>query len=145
MNKMQEKFQQIAPRPAKGDNQWANFKNNRVVSRLKDVSYPDTPGETGAEGFTDKLENAMPPGMFIDNQTGLQGKFHPITLAGKTDEQNIREGSLNDKTLRNGFFLSKMSPVDDMYTNEHVDGFYDSVTVDGVEGFVERNNMLDRA
>ena len=53
----------------------------------------------------------------------------------------------NDVTqtsLRTGFDRKKLLPTDDMYTREHNDAFYDTVTVDGDEGFVERNNYLDR-
>lgn len=48
------------------------------------------------------------------------------------------------KAFREGFDRKPLRPTDDQYTREHNDAFYDTVTVDGVEGFVERNNMLDR-
>jgi hypothetical protein len=48
------------------------------------------------------------------------------------------------QSLKEGFDRKPMRPTDDMYTREHNDAFYDSVVVDGVEGFLERNNMLDR-
>jgi hypothetical protein len=47
-------------------------------------------------------------------------------------------------SLKTGFDRKECCPTDDQYTREHNDAFYDEVHVDGVTGFVERNNYLDR-
>ena len=66
--------------------------------------------------------------------------FVQSAMAGETDVSN----NVNQNTLLNGYGRLPMSPVEDMYTAEHRDNFYDSITVDGDTGFCERNNYLDR-
>lgn len=119
-NEMQEKFQTTAPPGPDATNQWTSFKDQRVIAKCD-------------------YSNEMPPGYDALKEQGNRDSFRGITLAGKTDEQNQREGSLNDNTLRNGFYRSAMSPTEDQYTDEHKDDFYDDVG-----GFVERANYLDR-
>jgi hypothetical protein len=64
----------------------------------------------------------------------------PIDGAGG----DVTNNEVNATSLRTGFARKKLLSTDDEYTREHNDAFYDAVEVDGVEGFVERNNMLDR-
>jgi len=55
------------------------------------------------------------------------------------DRVNTRE------TIKKGFLIHKQGPGDDEYTNQHNDGFYETITSDdGVEGLLERQNYLDR-
>lgn len=154
MNKMQEKFQ-ITPKPENDEphlNQWANFNDQRVISSVKDTTDdvefwafdPSSP-----HTYQLSHNNEMPPGYHIDHQHGHGNRFEgfkkEIYLAGTQDETDNPKG----RDLINGFVLAKMSPVEDMYSEEHKDDFYDSVklkTAEGeVEGFVERANYLDRA
>ena len=52
--------------------------------------------------------------------------------------------SVNAAMLKKGFQHQNMRPEDEMFNNEHVELFYGEAEVDGVTGFVERNNYLDR-
>lgn len=46
---------------------------------------------------------------------------------------------------RKGFKLHKVGPLDDEYTNQHNPEFYEEITsAEGVTGFLERQNYLDR-
>jgi hypothetical protein len=47
------------------------------------------------------------------------------------------------KAFKQGFTRHDCCPTDDEYTGSHRHIFYDSVKVDGVEGFVERGNLLE--
>lgn len=157
MNKMQEKFQ-ITPRPQNDekDNEWSEFVDNRVVTWVKDrneaIPYSpdrlvDLPSSAPAD-MRMSYNNEMPPGYHIHKQHGYDNGYvgfkKKIYLAGT---QDITDNPTN-QDLINGFVKSEMSPVEDMYTEEHKDDFYDSVvleTAEGtVEGFVERANYLDR-
>lgn len=86
------------------------------------------------------MYNALPPGMDIHDQAVSDQRRMPHVLAGTTD----RTVTVNAKSLQQGFYRHPCCPTDDEYTNAHTDAFYDEVTVDGVTGFVERNNNLDR-
>ncbi len=117
---LQEKFQLAARGKTENGESWASFESQRK-----------TYSPTG------KL-NVMPPGMSVDPtaETSM-----PLSLAGSSDESN----GVKPSQLRKGFEHKDMSTVEDMYNNEHIDLFYGEAKVDGVTGFVERNNYLDRA
>jgi len=69
-------------------------------------------------------------------------KLSHVGFAGDTDvTNNSSRMALNSKM---GYTRGKMSPTDDQYTGEMCDPFYDTMVVDGEEGFVERANYLDR-
>ena len=57
---------------------------------------------------------------------------------------DVTNSEVTKRSLITGFDRKKMLSTDDMYTREHNDAFYDVVDVEGQEGFVERNNYLDR-
>jgi len=65
-------------------------------------------------------------------------------MAGDMGTGSQATSDVNPTSIRQGFDRKALKPTDDMYTREHNDAFYDTVEVDGVEGFVERNNYLDR-
>lgn len=88
------------------------------------------------------LYNSLPPGMDIDDQEVAEMRGLP--LAGCMGSGTQATEDVTRESLRQGFDRKAMRPTDDMYTREHNDAFYDSVEVDGIEGFVERNNYLDR-
>ena len=120
---MQEKFQYEVPDPRTDNgNEWMTDKSAREAkARSGDL-------------------NDLPPGSNIDAQRNR--KIHPMphSIAGETDVSN----NVNTQTMRKGYSRLEMSPTEDQYTKEHVDAFYGDIMIDGVTGFSERNNTLDR-
>lgn len=95
------------------------------------------------KGLTDGntvFYNRLPPGMNIADQALSDQPAERLVMGGETDVSH----DWNPGAVRKGYTLRQMRPTDDMYTNEHCDAFYGEMTVDGVTGFLERNNMLDR-
>lgn len=88
------------------------------------------------------LYNSLPPGMDIDDQE--VANIRGLPMAGGLGSGTQETEDVTGESLRRGFDRKQLSPVDDMYTREHNDAFYDTIEMDGVEGFVERNNYLDR-
>ena len=86
--------------------------------------------------------NHLPPGMNIEDQEIAD--IHAQPMAGSLETGTQVTNDVTVQALKQGFDRKPLRPTDDQYTREHNDAFYDTVTVDGVEGFVERNNMLDR-
>jgi hypothetical protein len=78
--------------------------------------------------------------MDVEDQELTDQRVFPMTQGGESDVSH----DYNAGAVAKGFTRKKCCPTDDEYSNAHTDAFYDSVKVDGVEGFVERNNMLDR-
>lgn len=94
------------------------------------------------EPYRGDLYNSLPPGSDISDQEVAYIRT-PVE-AGEMGTGSQATSDVNATSLRTGFDRKKLSPTDDMYTREHNDAFYDTITMDGVEGFVERNNYLDR-
>ena len=139
---LQEKFQVTAERPTKASNEWASFESTRHASRPPETEY--YAGHLGPSIRDSKL-NYLPPGMDITNQVLTEQNSMDLTMAGQTDESN----AVNVANVRKGWIKRDFSPVEDMYTNEHVEEFYGEATGnddggDKVTGFLERNNYLDR-
>lgn len=136
---VQEKFEvrpEQKPEGKEGGG-WASHKSARDRRGLQ------TRGGMGRyEPYRGDLYNSLPPGMDIDDQEVADIKGLP--LAGCLGSGTQVTEDVTTTSLREGFARKKMRPTDDMYTREHNDAFYDCVEVDGVEGFVERNNYLDR-
>jgi hypothetical protein len=136
---VQEKFE---VRPAQnpnddGKNGWASDASARdhlgMQTRAKNGRY---------EPYTGDGYNCLPPGSDISNQEVAYTRT-PVEAADMgTGTQATTD--VTPQSLESGFDRKDMRPTDDMYTREHNDAFYDTVEVDGVEGFVERNNYLDR-
>lgn len=92
--------------------------------------------------------NSLPPGMDIEDQEFSDIRRMGINLSGQSGDPlaaGDRTQDITPTSLTVGFDRKMFRPTDDMYTREHQDAFYDEVEVDGVVGFVERNNMLDRS
>ena len=116
----------------------------------------NTPGREGLPGgdydsrymTVNVMNNSLPPGMDIEDQE--YGDFRKFNLSiagndsiGKNAGDVTRD--LTAKSARTGFDRKVCCPTDDQYTREHNDAFYDTIRLNGdEEGFVERNNMLDR-
>ena len=130
---LQEKFQTTSNDPqTDGTDKWATFQSARSMN-----------GEHRASDV--ELFNYLPPGMDITNQPHTRQESMPLSIAGQTDVTNV----VSVANVRRGWLRKDMSPVDDMYTNEHVEEFYGEArgTDDSGEeytGFLERNNYMDR-
>lgn len=121
---VQEKFQVNEPLANPATHRWVSDKSARKSHSM---------GER---------MNYLPPGMDIENQAHADIKAQG--MASDLGVMSDRTKDVNMKSLREGFDRKSLRPTDDMYTREHHDAFYDTIKVDGVEGYVERNNVLDR-
>jgi len=135
---LQEKFQIITPVKNEDDgNKWVSFESSRD---LNGDGKQHCNNETAAEFCADKF-NFLPPGMDIDMQKRVQIEQMPLSVAGATDVTN----DTTPEAFKEGFRRRQMKGADDIYSGEHIDHFYgEAIGDDGNEGFVERNNYLDR-
>jgi hypothetical protein len=122
----QEKFEYHAPQVPPDPESWVSEKSAR---RNK-----------GLIGGEHEFYNELPPGMDGEAQSCSDQRSMSLSMGGETDVSH----DWNPTAVRQGWSARAMRPTDDLYTNEHCDAFYDEITVDGVTGFLERNNMLDR-
>ena len=123
---------------------------SRIVQEKFQVDYPPAKDNGYTEWASDSSArrtrsagnrlNQLPPGMDIGDQKNSMQPDQPFVTSGESDVSK----DMNAEAARQGFTRRTMRPTDDMYTREHNDAFYDEVKVDGVTGFLERNNMLDR-
>jgi hypothetical protein len=136
---VQEKFQVDNPQNANDDahSGWVSDKRARTRKGLQ----TRTPAGL-FESYRDDGLNHLPPGMDIEDQEIAD--LHPQPTPGCLGSGSQVTDDVTLSALRAGFDRKQCCPTDDQYTREHNDAFYDTITVDGVEGFVERNNMLDR-
>lgn len=134
---VQEKFQVSEPLPKSADHQWVSDKSARTKKNLQTRS-----GMGRYEPYTGDFYNSLPPGSEIADQEVTDQPS--MSYGGQMGSGTQVTDDVNAKSLREGFDRKPLRPTDDMYTREHQDAFYDSIVVDGVEGFVERNNTLDR-
>jgi len=134
---VQEKFQVIAPQAPKARHSWASSESARDTNRLQ-TRHP----ELGRYERNGERLNKLPPGQNIQNQEIAD--IHEQPMAGGLGSGSQVTEDVTVASLREGFDRKSLRPTDDEYTRAHNDAFYDSVEVDGVEGFIERNNMLDR-
>ena len=139
MGIVQEKFQVNEPQQRNDDasSGWVSDRSARV---RKGAPGRDRPGQSSGEN--QYLYNSLPPGMNLADQEMSDIRMQPFGGSMGTGSQVTDDETA--MALREGFDRKPLRPTDDMYTREHNDAFYDSVSVDSVEGFVERNNMLDR-
>lgn len=134
---LQEKFQLAARGKIEDGESWVSFESQRKVYKTPRSEFYEAAHDKSAS-FSDPKFNDMPDGMRVDPTADVS---MPLSLAGSTDESN----GVKPSQMKKGFEHQEMSPVDDMYSNEHIDLFYGEAKVDGVTGFIERNNYLDRA
>lgn len=122
---LQEKIQvTVVPTPKENGEEWVSFESCREFQSNVD---------------TDTM-NRMPPGMDISNQRSFQINQMPLSCAGESDVS----ADTNPSAFADGYLRRKMRGIDDQYTDEHVDLFYTTVVGEDGEGFVERQNYLDR-
>jgi len=138
---VQEKFECRFPIPDDDNgNSWVSDKEARNKKRL-----PGREGRPGGDLASKTMDNAvfhlgLPPGSDVEDQEVTDIRKQPFSMGGETDVSK----DWNPEAVHRGFKHLELRPTDDMYTREHNDAFYEEVTVDGVTGFLERNNMLDR-
>jgi hypothetical protein len=133
-----EKFEvhePIVPEGIEGD--WATEKSARTNKGLQTRD-----NSSRFEPYRGDLYQSLPPGTQIESQEVFADSAMP--WAGSMDTGSQATDDVNAKSLREGFDRKAMSPTEDGWTREHNDAFYDTVVVDGVEGWIERNNVLDR-
>ena len=135
---LQEKFQIITPVANEDDgNKWVSFESARESNV---AGTPHCNNEKAADVCADKF-NYLPPGMDIDTQKRVQIEQMPLSVAGATDVTD----DTTPEAFKEGFRRRPMKGTDDVYSGEHIDHFYgEAIGDDGNEGFVERNNYLDR-
>jgi hypothetical protein len=148
---VQEKFQVNYPdtkSSAESQSSWVSD----MAARAK-KGTPGREGRTGGDRASRYMNNAkffngLPPGQDIEDQEMADIRRMGISWNGNNPQGeatgDVTNSEVTPHTLRTGFSRKKLLSTDDEYTREHNDAFYDVVEVDGVEGFVERNNMLDR-
>ena len=148
---VQEKYQVNEPQNANDDS------HGGWITDMEARTKKGTPGREGRpcgdyeSRYVNQAAfyNSLPPGMDIEDQEmsdirrmGMSINGNMPTGGATGDRTN---GEVNARSLRTGFDRKALLSTDDMYTREHNDAFYDVVEVDGVEGYLERNNMLDRS
>jgi hypothetical protein len=147
---VQEKFQVNMPQQRNDDAQSGWITD--VEARAK-KGTPGREGRPGGDSGSRFMANAvfyntLPPGMDIEDQEMCDIRKMGISFNGNMPEAgatgDVTNMEVNPMSLRKGFSRKKLLSTDDEYTREHNDAFYDVVEVDGNEGFIERNNMLDR-
>ncbi len=122
----QEKFEYRAPLEKPEDRGWVSDKSSRT--------------QKGLRGGEHENYNCLPPGSNGEDQYATDQRAMSLSMGGETDVSK----DWNPDAVRHGYSAYRMRPTDDLYTNEHCDAFYGEMVVDGVTGFLERNNMLDR-
>jgi hypothetical protein len=141
---VQEKFQVNEPQNPNDDSEsgWKSDRSARVKKGL-----PGREGRKGGDSASRFVDNAVfyaatPPGSDIEDQETIDSRV--MRMGGSLETGTQVTDDVTVQSLRQGFDRKRMRPTDDLYSREHNDAFYDSVKVDGVEGYVERNNCLDR-
>lgn len=137
---LQEKFQISMPPAKPEDTSWVTDQEGRAKKQM-----PGREGRPGGDRASRYMNNArffnsLPPGEDIEDQEVCDIRKMEVW----TGPYNQATQEINPESLRKGFNRKKLLSTDDEYTRQHNDSFYDSVEVDGDEGFIERNNMLDR-
>jgi hypothetical protein len=143
----QEKFETRAPQNRNDDAHggWVNDASARAKKNI-----PNRAAGHDSISRSSELEarlNRLPPGMNIEDQDNAAIREVGINTAGQMGNKlakGDRDQDLDARSLRRGFTRRPLRPTDDQYTREHNDAFYDTVEVDGVEGYLERNNNCDR-
>lgn len=144
MRIIQEKMQAVSKPVTSEVNEWVEARTVRVKK-----GAPGREGRHGGDPTSRQMNNAahfgsLPPGMDLEDQELTdQRTFRHSTNGNMGDGGDVTQ-ELTPKVLVDGFSIKRMSPTDDDYTNEHADVFYMEVTVDGVTGYLERGNTLDR-
>jgi hypothetical protein len=147
---VQEKFQVNMPQQRNDDARSGWITDAEARAKKNTPGREGRPGGDSDSRFMDNavFYNTLPPGMDIEDQEMCDIRRMGLSINGNMPEGeatgDVTNAEVNATSLRKGFSHKKLLSTDDEYTREHNDAFYDVVEVDGVEGFIERNNMLDR-
>jgi hypothetical protein len=156
----QEKFQVSIPRYDDEDGQEWVFPSEKTPGGLADAGERKgvyhkrivnnnaqglVPTTMDLEGVVVQRRNIIPPTEIrepcIEN--------HQISLSRIAGETDVSDYVATAQSLKDGFTHCPMVATDDQYTGQHVDLFYGTPrgsndAHDEYDGFVERNNYLDR-
>jgi hypothetical protein len=153
-NSLQEKFQTSYPFPEEAgeDMVWAKDGAIKPAKVSGGYSANSIAHEWQAKGdrgipYVDEVaaRNDIPNWTDMQEATMRQNGGMRLVTASETDVSKV----MSTKALQNGFTLHDMDSVDDQYTGENMDHFYGAAIGNDdegnrYEGFVERNNYLDR-
>jgi len=135
---LQEKFEVHSEPKSPGPEGWVSDASARDTNMMP-------PRHTISGRFQSHRERQLqrlPPGEDITDQE--MADITEERMAGGLGSGTQATEDVTVESLKKGYAPKKMRPTDDQYSNEHQDAFYNSVVLDGVEGYVERNNYLDR-
>ena len=137
---VQEKFEVRSEerRESKEGADWVSDKSARDRHGLQTRESNGRYERYSGDGY-----NCLPPGTNIEDQEVFYAPAEPMAPGGMGSGTQATE-DVTPRSIRTGYDRKSLRPTDDMYTREHNDAFYDTIEVEGVEGFVERNNYLDR-
>ena len=132
---LKEKFQITLPGKETGNEPWADLSS--AQTKKGEEAY----NNQTAFDHPDGKFNETPPGMDITNQF-RETPDMPFYLADGRSDVTKPDGN----TLKKGYTRAKLTGSDDQYTGEHIDLFYGIAYGDTEQeqGFIERNNYLDR-
>jgi hypothetical protein len=143
----QEKFQITVPEAEEGGDPWVDFaafetqvRQVRITPSVIDGGVVELKGRHGSDN-EDVVRLNIIPSTGISEPV-IENQSMSLVLSGRSDVSR----DTNQESKRKGFKHLGMKGTDDQYSGEHQDLFYGEATVPGVnhDGFVERNNYLDR-
>ena len=148
---VQEKFQVDYPYQ---DNDDAEKLDGTWITDVEARAKKNQPGREGLPGGDSnsrfmnnaRFFNSLPPGTDIEDQEVCDIRKMGTNTAGNLGDElarGDRTQDVNKVSLRKGFDRKKLLSTDE-YTRQHNDAFYWDARVGDDEGYVERNNMLDR-
>ena len=140
MNKLlQQKYLAVSPQKPAGPQGWASDKSARDVNMVQ----PRHPQQGLYQRYDAREQfNYLPPGSNIEDQAFAD--IPAERMAGSLETGTQATDDVTRESLRVGFDRKAMAPTDDQFTKEHEDPFYFEAEVDGVVGYCERGNVLDR-
>lgn len=149
---VQEKFQVDNPYQGNDDasargGHWVTDSQARAKKNM-DAREGLPGGDYNSRYMTNaKFLQSLPPGSDIEDQETSDIRRMGINTSGQSGNPEAPGDvtqDINERSLVRGYDRKKLLSTDDEYTRQHNDAFYWDAVVDGDEGFVERNNMLDR-
>jgi hypothetical protein len=159
----QEKFQVSFPKLPKEDP-----RDHQWVFPSQDLGGLSEGPEAGAKGVYHRRVLPNTADGMVDAELDLEGtpvnrlnvtpsagirelciEEHQMALSRIAGDSDVSDYVASPEALRDGFTRCPMVATDDQYTGEHVDLFYTTArgsddTGEVYDGFVERNNYLDR-
>ena len=120
----------------KAEDTWTSFQSQRFV---------DCNPQPEIENKFNRIAGTDINAQFSPNGNCSRADSFTSGYGGNLDESGQRLFS-DPKFFTQGYKRLEMKATDDQFSGEHVDLYYgEAVDERGLAGFVERNNMLDRA